>query len=122
MINRRKASGDRGREALRAARSASKGRISGASRKLTESALQDGLNRSRRRDPVGVPVDDAPANGFSSEDRRHAKVEVVALIRTSELLALIVLDLHRVCEVCGDDPLTRSNESDVASRRVADAS
>jgi hypothetical protein len=51
---------------------------------LTVSALQDELNRSRRRDPVGVPVDDAPANGFSSEDRRHAKVEVVALIRTSE--------------------------------------
>jgi hypothetical protein len=70
---------------------------------LTVSALQDELNRSRRRDPVGVPVDDAPANGFSSEDRRHAKVEVVALIRTSELLALVVLDLHRVCEVCGDD-------------------
>jgi hypothetical protein len=70
---------------------------------LTVSALQDELNRSRRRDPVGVPVDDAPANGFSFEDRRHAKVEVVALIRTSELLALVVLDLHRVCEVCGDD-------------------
>jgi hypothetical protein len=27
----------------------------------------------------------------------------VALIRTSELLARVVADLHRVCEVCGDD-------------------
>ena len=71
---------------------------------LTVSALQDGLNRSRCRDPVGVPVADAPANGLSSEDRPHAKVEVVGLIRTSELLALVVLDLHRVCDACGDDP------------------
>ena len=91
---------------------------------LTVSALQDGLNRSRRRDPVGVPVDDAPANGFPSEDHRPAKVEVVALIRASEQTGSMgeMLDLHRSARSAVTAALTRSNERDVASRRLADAS
>ena len=33
-----------------------------------------------------------------------------------------MIDLHRVCEVCGDDGADPFEQRDVASRRVADAS